>query len=272
MSWLRREALESLTSPLATKVELHEEIGSTQERARELAREDAPHGTLVISKVQTGGRGRLGRRWRSPAGGLWLSLVLRPGISTRVAARTTQTAAVGVAKALRGFGVEARIKWPNDLLVDGRKICGILAESSVESVPVAAKRAGPGAERPVDFVILGVGLNANVEREDLGVPDRDVTTLRSELGHDVDPTESLESLLSYLDAELGRIEDFGAILDDWRALNCSLGERVRVRRFGEVLEGVALDLGPEGELLLKTSDGLVELFEGEIEQLRQERT
>ena len=272
MSGLGREAIENLKSPLATKVELHEEIGSTQERARELAREDAPHGTLVISKVQTGGRGRLGRRWRSPAGGLWLSLVLRPGISTRVAARTTQAAAVGVAKALRERGVEALIKWPNDLLVDGRKICGILAESSVESVPVAAKWVRPGAERPVNFVTLGVGLNANVEPQDLGVSDREVTTLRYELGRDVDLLDLLESLLSHLDAELGRIEDFGAILDDWRALNCTLGTRVRVRKFGEVLEGVALDLGPEGELLLETSDSVVELFEGEIEQLGQERT
>ncbi len=272
MSGLGREAIEDLKSPLATKVELHEEIGSTQERARELAREGAPHGTLAISKVQTGGRGRLGRRWRSPAGGLWLSLVLRPGISTRVAARTTQAAAVGVAKALRECGVEARIKWPNDLLVDGRKICGILAESSVESVPVAAKRVRPGAERPVDFVVLGVGLNANVEPQDLGVPDREITTLRYELGRDVDLLDLLESLLSHLDTELGRIEDFGTILDDWRALNCTLGTRVRVRRFGEVLKGVALDLGPEGELLLETSDGVIELFEGEIEQLGQERT
>jgi BirA family biotin operon repressor/biotin-[acetyl-CoA-carboxylase] ligase len=272
VSWLDREAIENLKSPLAARVELHEEIGSTQERARELARGGAPHGTLVISKVQTGGRGRLGRRWRSPADGLWMSLVLRPGILTKVAARTTQTAAVGVAKALRGFGVEARIKWPNDLLVDVRKICGILAESSVGSVPVAAKRIGPGAERLVDFVVLGVGLNANVDPEDLGVPDREVTTLRSELDHDVDLMELLESLLSHLDAELARIEDFGHVLDDWRALNCTLGTRVRVRRFGEVLEGVALDLGPEGELLLRTGEGLVELFEGEIEQLGFERT
>lgn len=272
MSDLSLEAIEGLKSPLATKVELHEALVSTQERARELARKGAPHGTLVISKVQTGGRGRLGRRWGSPYGGLWMSLVLRPDISTKVAARTTQAAAVGVAKALREFGVEAEIKWPNDLLVEGRKICGILAESSVERAPVAAKRAGPGAERPVDFVVLGIGLNADVDPQGLGVPDREVATLRSELGHDIDLLKLLESLLSHLDAELGRIEIFGAVLDDWRALNCTLGERVRVRRFGEVLEGVALGLGPEGELLLKTRDGIVELFEGEIEQLRRERT
>jgi BirA family transcriptional regulator, biotin operon repressor / biotin---[acetyl-CoA-carboxylase] ligase len=270
MSDLSKESVERLESPLAREVELHEALGSTQERARELAREGAPHGTLVVSKVQTGGRGRLGRRWGSPAGGVWMSLVLRPGISTEVAARTTQAAAVGVAKALRELGVEARIKWPNDLLVEGRKICGILAESSVESVPVAAKKVGQG--RLVDFVVLGVGLNANLDPGDLGVPDREVATLRAELGRDVDLLELLESLLSHLDAELGRIEEFEAILDDWRALDCTLGERVRVRKFGEVLEGVALDLGPEGELLLETQDGVVELFEGEVEQLRRERT
>jgi BirA family biotin operon repressor/biotin-[acetyl-CoA-carboxylase] ligase len=271
VSELSREAIENLKSPLAARVELHEEIGSTQERARELAHGGAPHGTLVVSKVQTGGRGRLGRRWGSPAGGLWMSLVLRPEVPIKIAARTTQTAAVGVAKALRELGVVASIKWPNDLLVDGRKICGILAESSAGSVPVAAKKVGSREERRVDFVVLGVGLNANLDPQDLGVPDREVATLRSELGHDVDPTSLLGSLLSHLDAELERIQDLHAILDDWRRFNCTLGERVRVRRFGETLEGVALDLGPEGELLLQTRDGVVELFEGEIEQLRRER-
>jgi BirA family biotin operon repressor/biotin-[acetyl-CoA-carboxylase] ligase len=266
---LDRRAVERLKSPLATKVELHEEVGSTQQRALELAREGAPHGTLVVSKVQTGGRGRLGRRWGSPAGGLWMSLVLRPSVSARVAVRTTQTAAVGIAKALRAFGVEARIKWPNDLLVDGRKVCGILAESSV---PMAATRVDPEAEITLDFVILGVGLNANLDPQGLGVPEREVATLRSELGHDVDLLELLESLLSHLDAELARLEDFGTVLNDWRMLNCTLGNRVRVRRFGEVLEGVALDLGPEGELLLETDAGVVELLEGEVERLSGERT
>jgi BirA family biotin operon repressor/biotin-[acetyl-CoA-carboxylase] ligase len=271
LSGLSREAVENLTSSLATKVELHEELGSTQERARELACGGAPHGTLVLSKVQTAGRGRLGRRWDSPAGGLWMSLVLRPGVSAKVAARTTQAAAVGVAKTLREFGVEARIKWPNDLLVDGRKICGILAEASVGNAPGAAKKVVTQEGRQVDFVVLGVGLNANLDPQDLGVPDREVATLRSELGRDVDLSALLHSLLSHLDLELGRIEDFEAILEDWRELDCTLGERVRVRRFGEVLEGVALDLGSEGELLLQTYDGVLELFEGEIEQLHGER-
>jgi BirA family biotin operon repressor/biotin-[acetyl-CoA-carboxylase] ligase len=264
VSGLRREEVERLGSPLAREVELHEELSSTQERARELARAGARHGTLVITEVQTGGRGRLGRRWGSPRGGLWMSLVLRPSFGAELASRVTQAAAVGVVKALWEFGVEARIKWPNDLLVEpgGRKICGILAESSV---PVAAGRTGK-----LDFMILGVGLNANLDPADLGVSDREVATVRSELGRDVDLLALLGSLLRNLGAELGRIEDFEAVLDDWRALDCTLGEKVRVRRFGEELEGRAADLSPEGALLLDTPRGTVELFEGEIQLLRRE--
>lgn len=273
MTGLSPETVEGLRSPLARVVEVHEALDSTQARARELAHAGTPHGTLVVAEVQTGGRGRLGRRWGSPKGGLWMSLVLRPGFDSGLAARITQTAAVGVAKALWEIGVEARIKWPNDLLVDGRKICGILAESSVENVPVAAKRVRPALGEPrrrLDFVVLGVGMNANLDPADLAVPDREVATIRSELGRDVDMLELLHALLSNLETELSRIEDFGGVLQDWRTLNCTLGKRVRVRRFGETLEGVAVDLNPEGALLLKTSGGVVELFEGEIEHLRHE--
>ena len=274
MRSLSREAVERLGSPLVIRVDFHEEIDSTQRRARELARERAPHGTLVISNVQKGGRGRLERSWSSPSGGIWMSLVLRPKIPSHLAPRITLAAAVGVAKALWSFGVETRIKWPNDLLVlkpgesEGRKICGILAETGATNL--FAKRLGPRDDNRVAFVVLGVGLNANLDPEDLNVPDREVATLRSELGRDVDLIELLGTLLSGLDVELGRIEDFDAVLDDWRALNCTLGKLVRVERFGEILEGRAADLTPEGALLLETPEGTVEIFEGEVEHLRQE--
>ncbi|HKH76215.1 MAG TPA: biotin--[acetyl-CoA-carboxylase] ligase [Rubrobacteraceae bacterium] len=276
MRALIREAVERLGSPLAIRVDFHEEIVSTQRRARQLAREGAPHGMLVISKVQKGGRGRLERSWVSPSGGIWMSLVLRPKLPSHLTPRITQAAAVGVATALWSLGVEARIKWPNDLLVAkpdedmGRKICGILAETGTTNL--SAKRLGTGDDNRVDFVVLGIGLNANLDPEDLNVPDREVATLRSELGRDVDLIELLGTLLSGLDVELGRIEDFGAVLDDWRALDCTLGKLVRVERFGEVLVGRAADLTPEGALLLETPEGTVKLFEGEVEHLRQEGT
>ena len=267
MSILTRESIESLESPLARVAEVHGELSSTQERARELARAETPHGTLVVAGAQTGGRGRLGRLWGSPAGGLWMSLVLRPDVDASLAPRVTQTAAVGVAKALWGIGVEASIKWPNDLLVAGRKVCGILAESGAKYAS-EVRRPGPAKSRRLDYVVLGVGINANLDPGDLGVPDREVTTVRSELGYDVDLLELLHALLSNLDAELRRIGDFATVLEDWRALNCTLGEHVQVRCFGGTLEGRAVDLSPEGALLLETPHGTVEVFEGEIEHLR----
>jgi len=260
---LSPKTIQGLRSPLARVVEVHEALGSTQERARELAHAGKPHGSLVVAEIQTGGRGRLGRNWGSPKGGLWMSFVLRPWFDASLAPRITQTAAVGVAKALWEVGVEVRIKWPNDLLAGGKKICGILAESG------AGYATGPARERYLDYVILGMGVNANLDPAELGVPDREVTTIRSELGRDVDLLELLRVVLSNLDAEMGRIEDFGGVLEDWRNLNCTLGERVRVLRLGETIEGKAVDLTEEGALLLVTRRGTVELFEGEIEHLRQ---
>lgn len=281
-SGLGRESIERLRSPLARRVEVHEALDSTQRRARELAHEGAeaaPHGTLVVCGAQTGGRGRHGRAWGSPIGGLWMSVVLRPELAAGKASRVTQTAAVAVAKALWEFGIEARIKWPNDLLVEpegregGRKICGILAESSVENVPVASKRAGTTDldDRRVDFVVLGIGLNANLDPADLGVEGGAVATVSSELGRDLDLPELLATILSRLDYEITRITgDFGAILDDWKALGCTVGERVRVQSFGGEIEGRAADLTFEGALIVDTPRGRVEVFEGEVQRLRRE--
>jgi len=255
----------SLESPLARLVEVHPALPSTQDRARELARAGSPHGTLVVARVQTGGRGRLSRAWGSPEGGLWMSLVLRFDLEAAAASRITQTASVAVAKALRALGVDVGIKWPNDLLAEpgGRKICGILAEASIKpAVPL---------ERPrLDYALLGVGLNANLDPEALGVTDREVATLRSELGGDADPLDLLRGILGHLHAELGRIHDFAAVLEDWRALSLTLGQEVRVRRAGETLEGRAVDVSPDGALLLRTGDRLIELHEGEVEQLRRQ--
>lgn len=263
MKGLSREAIQALHSPLARVVEVHDALASTQDRARELARAGTPDGTLVVAGVQTGGRGRLGRHWGSPEGGLWMSLVLRPEFETRLASRVTQTAAVGVAKALWELGVEARIKWPNDLLANGKKICGILAETSVRRVTELAK------ERRLEYVILGVGMNANLDPADLGVRDREVTTIRSELGSDIDSLELLRTILSNLEIELQKVGTFGVVLEEWRNLNCTLGAKVRVRRFGETVEGTAVNLTREGALVLDTGDGTVEVFEGEIEHLAQ---
>lgn len=247
---LSRAAVESLESPLLRRLEFHEEIASTQERARELALAGAPHGTLVISRVQTGGLGRRGRGWVSPPGGIWTSLVLRPALKTEHYPRTTQAAAVGVAKTLHAIGIGARIKWPNDLLVSGRKICGILAAGAP------------------DFITLGIGLNANLDPYELETPPGTATSIRSSLGYDVDLAHLLQDLLGHLQEEFRRLENFEDVLDDWRKLNCTLGKRVRVHKPDKILEGTAVDLSFEGALVLDTGYGEVELFEGDVEHLR----
>jgi BirA family transcriptional regulator, biotin operon repressor / biotin---[acetyl-CoA-carboxylase] ligase len=112
-------------------------------------------------------------------------------------------------------------------------------------------------------------MNANLDPADLGVQDREITTIRSELGRDTDLLDLLRALLTNLAVEMGRIGDFGAVLDEWRNLNCTLGENVRVRRFGQTIEGRAVDLTGDGALLLATGGGTVEVFEGEIEHLKQ---
>ncbi|CAN5690662.1 N/A [soil metagenome] len=261
MKILSQATLDRIESPLMRRFELHEEIASTQERARELALSGAQHGTLVVSRVQTGGRGRHGRNWGSPAGGIWMSLVLRLPLKAEHTPRITQAAAVGVAKALHDIGVGARIKWPNDLLVEGGKICGILAAGMPYTISGASER-GSG------FVTLGIGLNANLDPRDLDVPDGEVATIRSVLGHDIDQTQLLETLLSHLDYEFGRIGHFENILSDWRKLNCTLGERVRIHKTDGAFGGVAIDITPQGALILDTGEKKIELFEGEVEHLR----
>lgn len=259
MKWLDEKDILRLGRSLIGAVELREEVGSTQEVARELAAVDAPGGTLVISRRQAGGKGRLGRVWGSPEGGLWMSLLLRPDFGPELAPRITQAASVAVARTLIGLGVEARIKWPNDILVGGRKISGVLAESNTI----------PGENGPrLGFVILGIGLNVNLDPEDLGLSERRAASVRGELGRDVPLAEVLSCLIPNLETMLDEIEDFRDTLKDLRELSDTLGRRVRVRRLGEVVEGMAVDIDPEGALMLSTRSGLVTLFEGDVERLR----
>ena len=174
-----------------------------------------------------------------------MSLVLRPG-SLRVSLLASPRRRRSALRRRSGRSESRSVS-------SGPTTCSPAGRRSAASLPNRAGNAGETVEeRRLDYVILGVGMNANLDPAELRVPDREVTTIRSELGRDVDVLELLRVVLSNLDAELGRIEDFGAVLEDWRNLNCTLGEKVRVRRFGETVEGKAVDLSPEGTLLLST--------------------
>ncbi|QLG26690.1 biotin--[acetyl-CoA-carboxylase] ligase [Halorarum halophilum] len=266
-----------LDAPFA--VEFHDSVGSTNDRARELATGGAAN-VAVIADEQTASRGRLDREWRSPSGGVWLSLVLRPDVPPAHAPAFTLAAAVAVTRACREVGVDARIKWPNDVLVPhtndrgdegddgddasdgagdtvdrgGRKLCGILTEMEGE------------ADR-VSWLVVGIGLNANVDAGDLPA-GADATSLAAELGHDVDRRILVQRVLEEFH-ELGR--DLDGVIPAWREHADTLGRRVRVDTPGGIVEGDAVDVEFPGALVLDTGNGEVRVTAGDCEHLRPVR-
>jgi biotin-[acetyl-CoA-carboxylase] ligase BirA-like protein len=224
------------------------EVTSTNDIAKELAAKGAEEGTVVIAETQTQGRGRIGRRWASPTGGIWFSTVLRPDVTPKDALRLTLTAAVAVAHAIREtLELNAEIKWPNDVLIHGRKVCGILTEMSTRG-------------QTVDFVTLGIGINANVDIDTFPENLRaSLTSLRTELKREVNRESLLQALLEELENQYKILiqQGFGQILKEWKSLAMFLGSYVEVAVYDEKLSGFATDVDHNGALLIKTQDGRI---------------
>ncbi|QKY19788.1 biotin--[acetyl-CoA-carboxylase] ligase [Halolamina sp. CBA1230] len=238
------------------EIEYHDSIGSTNERVRELA-DEGREDVAVVANEQTAGRGRLDRGWTGPSGGVYCSLLLRPDVPLAHSPVYTLAAAVAVARAAREAGVDARIKWPNDVLVlddeserGGQKLCGILTEMEGE------------ADR-VKWLIVGIGINANVEPEDL---PEGATSLLAERGEPVDRRIFTQRLLETFD-ELRSDPD--SILDAWREHAATLGQRVRVETPGGEVVGKTVDVEFPGALIVETDDGERErVTAGDCEHLR----
>jgi BirA family biotin operon repressor/biotin-[acetyl-CoA-carboxylase] ligase len=233
------------------EVEYHDSIPSTNARARDLATAGESD-VVVLADEQTGGRGRLDREWSSPSGGVWLSLVLRPDLPPTQVPVFTLAAAVAVARAAREAGVDATIKWPNDVLVetaDGeRKLCGILTEMEGE------------ADR-VSWVVVGIGVNVNVAAADL---PPEATSVQEQVGA-VDRRAFTQRLLETFDDLRG---DPHGVLDEWRAYAGTLGRRVRVETPGGTVEGEAVDVEFPGTLLVDTGTERIRVTAGDCEHLR----
>ena len=237
-------------------VEYHDRLASTNDRARELAA-DGAEDVVVVADEQTGGRGRLDRAWTAPAGGIWASLVLRPERPPAEVPMYTLAAAVAVARAAREAGVEATIKWPNDVLVAGadgdeRKLAGILTEMEGE------------ADR-VSWLVVGVGVNANLDPEAL---PGDATSLRAETGGDVDRRRFAATLLERFAALAETADRSDEILAAWRERASTLGRRVRVDTAEGVVEGTAVDVTEPGALVVDTDEGRRRVHAGDCEHLR----
>lgn len=236
-----------------------EEVASTSDVAKQLAEEGAAHGEAVIAERQTAGRGRRGRVWVSPPGrNLYLSVVLRPDLPPQRAPELTLVASVALCDVVRQAGVEAGIKWPNDLLAHERKIAGILTE-------LAAEPDG------VHWVVLGMGVNLNARSEDFPEDLREqATSLAIERGQPAPRALFTAALLARLEEWLDRhaAEGFAPVREAWKERSATLGREVRIEVEGREVTGVAEDLDEAGALLVRCGNRLERVTSGDVQLLR----
>ena len=238
----------SITAGLATRVIgrrvlYYPSVTSTMDIARREARRGAAEGTVVVAGEQTTGRGRLQRTWYSPQGNIALSIVLRPDLASLPC--LVMIASLAVVRGIGAVtGLEALIKWPNDVLIDGRKVCGILIENEVVG-------------NKVSFAIIGIGINVALRPSDIAGIAGTATSLEQELGTTVVPVALVTSLLTEFERLYLALPDNESIYSAWRDRLVTLGKRVTVHSGGDVLDGVAESVDRTGALLLRHDDGNV---------------
>ncbi len=228
---------------IGKKILVADEIDSTNDEARRLAGAKGSEGTVVIAYSQTKGRGRLGRRWVSPRGGIYLSIILRPYINTSRLPVITLMTAVACARTLRGLtGLDVSVKWPNDIIISSKKVGGILCETAGTAV------------------IVGIGLNLNA---DLGIfpasLKKQVTSVKFESGVNIGRDKVIKILLEEFDGLYGQFlhRKDKDILNEWSSLCRMLGSKVEIETARRKLEGYAESVGGRGELILRTYDGKI---------------
>ena len=254
-------AAEEVASRLATRrmgrdIRYFSRIDSTNRFARQIAEEGAPDGTLVIADEQTAGRGRQGRHWVTPPGeAIAFSLLLRPSIAPERISMVTLVMGLAVVRAVNAlYGADAGIKWPNDAVIDGKKICGILTEMSAEIDQVHS-------------IVIGVGINAN--QSEFPEEIRDIaTSLRIELGHEVSRAELIAGIMEQFERLYARFEedgDLSGIADEYNSLCLNSGRAVRVLDPKGEYTGTGRGINARGELEVERADGTTaQIYAGEV--------
>lgn len=243
------------TGLLGKRLLVFNRITSTNDFLKRLARRGAATGTLVLADQQTAGRGRMGRSWQSPPGlGLWLSFILRPELPFESAGALPLAIAVVVAETLSKIcGKAFAVKWPNDILANGHKVCGILCETQISSTPNFA--SGPNQ---LDHVVAGIGINVN-QRPNEFSPDwrQRAVSLAMIAGHPLDRQNLLVTLVQNLDKALfvNLPKALPALLSRWRPLCSELGKPISLRQSQTTITGIFDDIGEGGELILLFADG-----------------
>ena len=243
------------TKVVGRHIVYRERVDSTNNVAKKLADEGAPEGTIVVAEEQTGGRGHINRSFLSPfAKGVWFSLILRPNIPPMEVSKMTLLAAVAVARAIRHHGLtDCGIKWPNDILVKGRKMVGILTELN-------------GSAEKVNYIIMGIGVNTGITAEDLSKDLQPIVTSFAREGVRVSRLALLETLLKEIEGLYQTVcrDGFAPVLAEWRALSCMLGQDVTVTSIDKTFSGKAVDIDENGNLLVATPEGVEVVMAGDI--------
>jgi BirA family biotin operon repressor/biotin-[acetyl-CoA-carboxylase] ligase len=234
------------TSVIGQRVMVYSRIGSTNDEAKRLAEAGASEGTLVIADEQMTGRGRLQRTWWAPPGtALLMSLILRPDLAPHQAQRLTMLCSLAACDAIaETTGLAPAVKWPNDVLLDGRKVCGILTELGIEGTRLA-------------YAVVGMGINVNVDFGGAGELARTATSLAQELGREVSRLELLRAILTGIERWYARLRTGESPHAEWTTRLATLGQRVIVTTPTEQLSGVAEGVDADGGLLLRDGSGML---------------
>ncbi|WP_296884050.1 biotin--[acetyl-CoA-carboxylase] ligase [uncultured Methanobrevibacter sp.] len=238
------------TEYIGKNLYVFKEVNSTNTLARFLSMNDAEMGTVIISEKQTKAKGRSGKSWESPLGGVWLSIIINPSVDYSKIPLITLATGVAVAKTLEKIGVEnPEIKWPNDIMINGKKVCGILTEAVTKL-------------NTIENVIIGVGIDANLNVSDFPEELQEgTTTLKEELHKEGNENKLIQLFLEEFEKinELFNEKEYEVILKEWRKRSYSIGKIVEVREpFNTYYDAYVLGISKDGALIVEKIDGTLE--------------
>lgn len=240
------------TNFIGRKMRYFESIPSTIWYGKDLAEQggiDEMNGMVIIAEEQTGGVGRMGRAWVSPSGGIWVTIILKPDIPIDHLFMLTFAASVAVAKVLnKMYDIGALIKWPNDVIIGDKKVAGIMLELGAEG-------------EKVQYCLVGIGIDANVNTESLNLSIRHtITSIREEMNQDIDRAALLASILKEFEKRYEMLSqgEFDAVIREWKNFSSTIGRRVKIITLRSQFEGEAVDVDVNGALVVKKDNGKIE--------------
>ena len=251
---LSEEVLFELNTNIVGKnVHYFRSLESTNLFAKELIKKNAEEGTIVVADIQTKGRGRKDRSWFSPEGGLWFSVILYPNIPTQYAMLLTMATSISIVQAIKELtGLSAVIKWPNDLLLEGKKICGILTELDAE------------LDR-INYSVVGVGINVNNVLEDELC--NKANSIFNIYNSKISRVDLLRLIIKYLDVNYAKLisNDYNYIRELWFENTDIIGRNVRLKLEKYEIEGIVIDIDDTGALILENIDKKIKIVSGDLE-------